>query len=146
MKRNQRVAILLACLLFACGVVAGVLGQRYFNSSVVSAKSAEDFRQQYVSEMRSTLHLTPAQTDELETILDQTKAKYKAVREQYHPQMLKIKAEQENRVKSILTASQVPAYERLVAERERRYKFQEEQRERQAERERRASHHPHPAE
>ena len=40
--------------------------------------------------------------------------------------MLKIKNEHISKVKSILTPDQVPAYEKLVAERERRAKDQEE--------------------
>ena len=63
--------------------------------------------------------MTPAQVAQLEAILDDTKAKVKAVRELYHPQMLKIKQEQISRVKSILTPEQIPAYEQLVAERDR---------------------------
>ncbi|HEX4167028.1 MAG TPA: hypothetical protein VHZ55_16305 [Bryobacteraceae bacterium] len=142
MKRNQRAAIFFAVLLFACGVAAGILAQRYFITTVVNAKSAEDFRHQYISEMRDNLHLTPAQTNQLEVILDQTKAKYKALRDSYHPQMLQIKGEQEERVKSILTPAQVPAYEHLVAERERRYRDQEEH-EHKEELKREADHRAH---
>ncbi len=139
MKRNQRTAILFAILLFVCGVAVGVLAQRYFSATVVSAKSAEDFRHQYISEMRDKLHLTASQTSKLEVILDETKARAKALRDQYHPQMVQIKDEQEARVKSILTPAQVPVYDRLVAERERRYKEQQD-RERQEELKREAAH------
>ena len=77
----------------------------------------------------------PAQVTELETILDETKAKYKALRDSQHPAMLKIKEEQISRVKSILTPQQVPAYEQLVAEREQRMREQE-RREREQEQKR----------
>jgi hypothetical protein len=126
MKRNQWTAGLLAILLFCSGVAVGALGQRYYSDAVVSAKSSDDFRHRYVSEMQSTLKLSPAQVAQLETILDETKAKYKAVRDSYHPEMVSIRNEQIERVKSILTAAQVPAYDRLVAEREQRAKDQEE--------------------
>jgi len=127
MRRNQLAAGLLAILLFFSGVAVGALGHLYYSKSTVSAKTtAEDFRQHYISEMRSKLDLTPVQVHQLEGILDETKAKVKAVRDSYHPEMLKIKAEQIERVKSILTPAQVPGYERLVAEHERRAKEQEE--------------------
>jgi len=126
MKRNQWTAALLAVLLFGCGVLVGALGQRYYASTTVSAKTAEDFRHHYISEMESRLKLSPDQVSQLETILDDTKAKYKAIRDAYHPAMLKIKNEQIARVKSILTPQQVPAYEQLVAEREQRARQQEE--------------------
>ena len=47
------------------------------------------------------------------------------MRDSYQPQMLKIKQEHIERVKSILTAEQIPAYEKLVAEREQRAREQE---------------------
>lgn len=126
MKRNQWTAALLAVLLFGCGIVAGALGQRYYTAAAVSSKTAEDYRHHYVSEMQSRLKLTPAQTSQLETILDDTKAKYKAIRDTYHPAMLKIKNEQIARVKSILTPQQIPVYEQWIAEREQRFRQQEE--------------------
>ncbi|HEX3684545.1 MAG TPA: hypothetical protein VHU83_18560 [Bryobacteraceae bacterium] len=126
MRRNQWTAALLAVLLFGCGILVGALGERFYAASSVSAKTAEDFRHHYISEMESRLKLTPAQVSQLETILDDTKAKYKAIRDASHPAMLKIKNEQIARVKSILTPQQVPAYEQLVTEREQRARQQEE--------------------
>jgi len=136
MKRNQWAAALLAILLFCCGIAVGALAHRYYATTTVSAKSSsDDFRRRYISEMESRLNLTPAQLDKLNVILDETKAQYKAVRDSYQPQMLKIKHDQINRVKSILTPAQIPAYEQLVAERERRAREHEE-RDRAAERKR----------
>jgi hypothetical protein len=126
MKQNQSAAALLAVLLFACGAAVGALGDHFYTLRVANAKTAADFRQRYISEMRSRCKLTPAQVGQLEAILDDTKAKVRALRESYHPEMLKIKQEHISRVKSILTAEQIPAYEQLVAERERRAKDQEE--------------------
>jgi Spy/CpxP family protein refolding chaperone len=125
MKRNQWAAAFLSLLLFLSGVAVGVLADRYYAATVVSAKTAADFRERYVSEMQSRLKLTATQVDQLETILDETKAQYKTVRDEYRPAMLKIRNEQISRVKAILTPQQVPAYEQLVAERERRASDQE---------------------
>jgi hypothetical protein len=139
MKRNRWTAILFAVLLFGCGVLCGVLGQRYLSATVVNAKTAEDFRHRYVSEMKTSLKLTPDQVNRLEVILDETKAKYKAVRDESRPAMLKIKAEQIRRVKEILSPEQVPAYEKLIVERERKFREQEE-RDRQADLKQEAAH------
>jgi len=123
----------------------GALGDRYYTSTAVSAKAgAEDFRQRYLSETRQRVKLTPAQVTQLEQILDETKAKFRAVRDSYHPAMLKIREEQIARVKAILTAEQIPAYEQLVAERERHAKEQE-ARERRQERDRAAARQSQPA-
>jgi hypothetical protein len=126
MKRNQWTAAVMAVLLFCCGAAVGALGHRYYTAREVNAKSAEDFRHRYVSEMHSKLNLTSSQVTQLETILDETKAKFKAVKDSYRPAMLEIKKEQVSRVKSILTPQQIPIYDRLVAEREQRMKEQEE--------------------
>ncbi|MBV9302057.1 MAG: hypothetical protein JOY62_02090 [Acidobacteriaceae bacterium] len=125
MHRSKWTAGLLALVLFCCGAGAGALAYRYFAGIPVSAKNAEDFRHRYISEMQSRVHLTPAQLSHLETILDETKAKYKALRDLQHPAMLKIKEEQISKVKSILSPQQVRAYEQLVAEREQRMREQE---------------------
>jgi hypothetical protein len=125
MKRNKAAAVLVAVVLFCCGMAVGALAHRIFESTTVNARGAEDFRQHYVAEMRSKVSLTPSQVSQLETILDETKAKFKAVRDSYRPAMLKIKQEQISRVKSILTPQQIPAYERLVAEHEQRVRDQE---------------------
>jgi hypothetical protein len=126
MKRNQWSAALFAVLLFGCGAAVGALGHRYYAATVVNAKTAEDFRHHYVTDMQSRLKLSAPQVSQLETILDDTKARYKAVRDTYHPAMLKIKNEQIARVKAILTPGQVPAYEQMVAEHEQRAREQEE--------------------
>lgn len=140
MKRNQWTAVFFAFLLFACGIAIGALGQRYYSSTVVMAKSPEDFRQHYLSEMRSRLDLTSKQVDQLDSILDETKAKAKAVRDQYHPAIAKIKEDQVAQVKSILTPAQIPAYEQLVADREHHAREQEEH-DRQQDQKRVAKHH-----
>lgn len=127
MRRTQSTAIVLAALLFLCGAAVGALADHYYTGTVVNAKPvAEDFRQRYISETREKVNLTPAQVSQLEQILDETKAEVKAVRDSYHPAMLKIREEQIARVKAILTPRQIPAYEQLVSERERRAKEQEE--------------------
>ena len=121
MKRNQWAAGFVALLLFLCGAAVGALAHRYYAITVVNAKTtAEDFRQAYIREMRTKVHLTDDQVSKLNSILDDTKSKYKAVRDSYRPEMLKIKNEQISQVTSILTRQQVPLYEQLVAEHEQR--------------------------
>jgi Spy/CpxP family protein refolding chaperone len=122
MNRSQSTALIFALLLFACGVAIGALGHRYYTSSMVMAKSAEDFRQHYVSEMQSKLKLTPKQVAQLQVILDETKAKARSVREQYRPAIVSVKEEQVRRVKSILNSDQAAAYDHLVAEHERHFR------------------------
>ena len=125
MKRNQVMAAAFAALLFLSGVAVGALGHRYYAPPSVLA-GPEVARHKYVQEMQDRLKLTPAQVTQLETIMHETKAKTRAVRDSIHPQMLQIKQDHIARVRSILTPEQIPVYEKLVAEREQRSREQEE--------------------
>ena len=137
-RGNQGIAWLLAVLLFSSGALVGSLTHRYLvSNSVVNASDV--MRKRYVDEMQSRLSLTPTQVKQLEAILDDTKAKYKAVREAYRPAMLEVKGQQIQRVKSILSARQVPIYEQLLADREKQSKEQDE-REKKREQQQAASH------
>ena len=126
MKREQWTGLALAALLFFGGVAVGVLANRYYAMTEVSAKTSETYRHRYVAEMESKLKLTTAQVKQLEAIMDDTKDKYRAVRDSYRPAMLQVKNEHIALVKSILTAQQVPGYEQLLKEREQRAREQDE--------------------
>jgi hypothetical protein len=139
MNSNKTKAALFALLLFGLGVAVGALGQRYYAAAAVSAKTAEDFRHKYVSEMQTRLKLDQHQVDQLQVILDDTKAKVKSVRDSYHPEMVKIKDDQLTKVKAILSPSQAKQYEAMVAEREQHAKEQDE-RDRQDEQRQREAH------
>jgi hypothetical protein len=138
MKRSQWTAALIALLLFCSGGVVGALAHRYYAAETVNAKTSEDFRRRDVNEMQNRLKLNTSQVGQLETIMDETKAKYKAVRDSYRPSMLKIRQDHIGRVKSILTPEQISAYDQLLAEREHHAKEQEE-RDREADRQRAAA-------
>jgi hypothetical protein len=139
MRREKWTGVALAALLFFGGAAVGVLANRYYTTTTVSAKTSETYRHRYVLEMESKLKLTTAQVKQLEVIMDDTKAKYKAVRDSYRPAILQVKNEHVQEVKSILTAQQIPGYEQLLSERERRAREQDEQ-ERRDEQRRAAEH------
>ena len=139
MNTNKAKAAILALLLFGLGTAVGALSHRYYTATAVSAKTAEDFRHKYVSEMQTKLKLSQGQVDQLQVILDDTKAKFRAVRESYHPEMVKIKDEQLTKVKSILSADQAKQYEAMVAEREQHAKDQDDH-DRQEEQQQRETH------
>jgi hypothetical protein len=139
MKREKWAGLALAALLFFGGAAVGVLANRYYTTTTVSAKTSETYRHRYVAEMESKLKLTTAQVKQLEAIMDDTKAKYKAVRDSYKPAILQVKNQHVQEVKSILTAQQIPAYEKLLSEREQRAREQD-KRERRDEQRRAAAH------
>lgn len=137
-RSNRGIAWLLGVLLFLTGVGVGALAHRYFVASSVVAAS-DVMRKRYVDEMQNRLSLTPSQVNQLQSILDDTKAKYKAVRDAYRPAMIEVKEQQVRRVRSILTTRQVPIYEQLLADREKQSQEQEE-REKKREQQESAAH------
>jgi hypothetical protein len=127
MNSNKTKAALFALLLFGLGTAVGALGHRYYTATTVNANTnAQDFRHTYVAEMQTKLKLNPRQVAQLQVILDDTKEKWKAMRESHHPEMVQIKDDQVTKVKSILSAQQATQYEAMVAEREQHAKEQEE--------------------
>lgn len=123
MKRAQFVALGLAILIFSLGAATGVLAHRLYVANAVNA--SEDWRVRWVNEMHSRLKLTNDQVDKLNDILDDTRVKVRAVKDQYKPQMLKIKADQLAEIQSILTPKQAADYSGYLAEQERKAKEQD---------------------
>lgn len=129
MKRNQWAAALFALILFCCGIAAGVLADRYYDIEAVAAKanSPENARKHYIADMRSRLNLTPTQVGQLENIIDETDAQFRAVREKCHPEMVQVHREHVAHIKAILTARQIPIYDQMVKERQEQARKKREQ-------------------
>lgn len=125
MKRNNLQAIVIATLLFGFGVVVGALAYRYYRPPVAIANSPESVRQSVISEMRSKLSLTPTQVDQLQGILDKTRMQMHTIRERNRPEIDAVKQEQVKRVKEILQPNQIALYDKLLADRDRRFREQE---------------------
>ena len=81
MKRPQIVVFILAVVLFTIGAATGALAHRFYVANTVNA--SEDWRVRYINEMHSRLKLTTQQVDKLNDILDDTRAKVRAVKDSY---------------------------------------------------------------
>lgn len=126
---KQSVALYLG-LVFLAGVASGALGHRVYSSRAVSANSGGppspvEWRAKFVGEMNERLHLNRSQLADLDKILDQTRERYRELRERSKPEMKRIYDEQVEAITAILTADQRPEYARMVEERERLRKLKE---------------------
>jgi hypothetical protein len=131
-RRNLPIAFYLL-LVFVSGSVVGALGYRTYNPPTARGSappSPSEWRQNYIDESRSRLNLTEDQVAKLTAILDQTDARFHEVHESANQQIRQIKEEHMARVRMILTADQLPKYEKLHEEREARTKQQEQQKKR----------------
>jgi hypothetical protein len=112
-------------LVFLAGVGAGFLGHSYYGESHASAKgpgrpSPEEMRRAYLQEMTTRLKLDGTQSKDLETILDDTRAQFREMREKHRPEMKAIQDQQVQRIDAILNAQQKAEYSKMREERERR--------------------------
>jgi hypothetical protein len=132
MRRTTASLALYVALVFAGGIAVGVLGQQYFDKRVAAnersrPRNPEEYRARYLQDMRSRLKLSDSQVAELEKILDETRNKFRAVREKYGPEMKAIQDEQTERINAILNADQQTEYALMRKERDERRKAMEKQ-------------------
>lgn len=138
MKRAQLIALMLGALIFSMGAATGVLAHRLYVANTVNA--SEDWRVRWVNELHSRLKLTNQQVDRLNDILDDTRVKVRSVKDQYKPEMLKIKDDQLSQIQAMLTPEQAAGYSKIVAEQEKKAKEQD-ARDRQIEQQRALERH-----
>ncbi|MFN3324908.1 MAG: hypothetical protein ACK5AZ_15530 [Bryobacteraceae bacterium] len=126
MKRSTASVALYLTIVFASGVLVGGFGHRLYSVASVDASTApttpEEYRQRYVDEMRSRLHLDEEQVQSLHVILDETRVRFHEVKERYRPEMKEIQDDQVRQIKSILSEEQRLEYDNMREERERRTK------------------------
>ena len=123
MRLNRAGIALYVGLIFASGVAIGAFGHRLYTANSISAnttRNPEEWRKRYMSEMTSRLGLRHEQVTKLNTILDETRARFQEVHEKSRPEMEAIRKEQIQRIRAILDGAQQVEYEKMREERERR--------------------------
>ena len=125
MPRTRLSAILYLVLVFASGILVGVVSTRLYavKASVLPASAAprtmEEFRKRYMDEMRQKVGVNETQVAAVAKILDGTKKKFDDIRRQERPMRDQIQQEQVDEIRAVLTEAQRPAYEAWRAERQK---------------------------
>ena len=109
---------------FLSGVVVGGFGHRLYTAKSVSATAPsrpdpEEYRRRYITELKARLDLNDEQLRQVNGILDQTRERFKQLREKHRPEMKAIHDGQVSQINSILTEPQRVEYEKFRAEREK---------------------------
>ena len=125
MSSSSRNLALSFALVFCGGVVVGVLGQRYYAQHVLRSEAPprpdpETWRKNYISDLTKRLTLTPEQVKQLETILDETRARFQAFHENSRREEDSIRQAQTERIRTMLTPAQATGFEVFRKEREER--------------------------
>ncbi|MGQ9919389.1 MAG: hypothetical protein ACUVS7_18470 [Bryobacteraceae bacterium] len=131
MRRSNLVLALSLLVVFASGVVVGVVGDRYLrgtNQTAKATRSPEEYRRAYVEEMNRRLKLTPEQLEGLNRILDETREQFRQLREKQRPEIKALQDAQTARINALLTPEQQEEYARMRKEREERRKQEEKER------------------
>ena len=115
---RSRAALYIA-LIFLCGVVTGALATNVWTHWNRSARAeAPRSRLRTVDRVKRDLSLTPAQTQKLDQILDETRKAY-----QTHEKEIEIIRQQgRNRIREILNDEQKAKYEQILARMDARRK------------------------
>jgi hypothetical protein len=117
-------------VVFVSGAVVGALGYRTYNpppssSNTVRTPNPEEWRRQYLNELKTRVNMTDAQLKQVETMLDQTRTRFRDARTKHNEVVQKIGEEYRDNVRAILTPDQVPKYEQFRVERDQRAKQQQ---------------------
>lgn len=124
MPRTRFSAALYLILVFASGILVGVVSHRLYVTSSVNAnnvvsppRTMDEVRKRYLADMRAKIGVTDAQLASVNTILDDTKRKFDELHRQEKPLRDKIQQEQVESIRAVLTEDQRNAYEKWRADR-----------------------------
>ena len=126
MKLSRTSVAFYVGLIFLSGLVLGAFSHRLYTANAVGATSGrpnpDEWRKRYMAEMESRLKLSPQQSSQLNTILDETRASFQQVRERMKPEMDAIRDGQAARIRAMLDDKQREEYELMRRERDERMK------------------------
>lgn len=116
---RREVKVIVFCLVFALGVATGAVGLRVYEwsygASVAGGWGRFD-RARYVSRLTRDLQLTAEQRQQLDRILDDTRAEFVKVRETIRPQIQEIKGQARGRIREMLNPDQQERFEAFLKE------------------------------
>jgi hypothetical protein len=123
--RTRVSAALYLVLVFASGILVGVVSHRLYVTSTVSATGAppprtlDEVRKKYLADMRAKVGVNEQQVASVNQILDDTKRKFDELHAQEKPMHDKITQEQVDAISAMLTPPQKIAYDKWREERAR---------------------------
>jgi hypothetical protein len=123
MPRSRLSIALYLVLVFASGILVGIVSFRLYSTNTASAnnspRSMSEFRKRYLDGMRTKVGVSEAQIVAITKTLDDTKRKYDELAAQEQPLHDKIQQNHIDEVKALLNDQQKIAYDNWRAERER---------------------------
>jgi hypothetical protein len=123
MPRSRISIALYLFLVFASGIMVGIVSYRLYAANTASANnspgSMSEFRKRYLDGMRTKVGASEAQIVAITRTLDDTKRKFDALAAEEQPLHDKIQQDHIDEIKALLNDQQKVAYDNWRAERER---------------------------
>lgn len=107
----NRKAVFLVVVVFVLGLALGGLSMYVFADQFGVGCGGRKGPQRWVERLTSELNLTPEQQRQVTATLEDTRARYEVVYEQYRPQIEQIRQEGRQKIRTFLTADQLPKFE-----------------------------------
>ena len=111
---------------FVSGSVVGALAHRLYSARTVytatDRRSPNEYRQKYLTEMKTRLSLDDTQTSRLGEALDRTRQRFRDFNEKHKPEISAIHEEQVREIRAMLSPDQQNRYEQYLKERESKRK------------------------
>ena len=109
---SRAYSAVIAGLVFACGVITGLLADHLWEGHAVRAVSvASDSRPHVIEMVRQELSLSDQQTRQVEAILDDASKQFNTLHTQAHT----VREQSMNRIRAVLTEEQKPKFAAAVA-------------------------------
>ena|SRR5579864_8288703 len=125
MKRWNPPIALYLFIVFVSGAVVGALGYRTYKPPTASSNakvSPEEFRRQYLQEIKTRVNLSDDQLQKVNSILDETRTRFHNARDTHNQIVKQIGDEQRAKMRALLSSDQIPKAEQFWAERDQRNK------------------------
>jgi hypothetical protein len=123
MPRSRLSIAVYLVLVFASGILVGIVSHRLYAANTASAnnspQSISEFRKRYLDSMRTKVGASEAQIIQITRTLDETKRKFDALAADEQPLHDKIQQDHVDAIKALLNEKQNIAYDNWRAERER---------------------------
>ena len=109
----NRKAVFLVMAVFVLGLVLGGLSTHLVSVYGGFESGSRGHREpaKVVEELTHELNLNPDQQKQLTTTLEETRAKFQAIYDQYRPQREHVRQEARQKIRAFLTPEQLPKFE-----------------------------------
>ena len=121
-------AVLSVLLVFVLGAVTGTLVTHKICQQRIESIIADEprtTREFIVQRLSHELHLDSAQTEQLRLIVRETRTEMKSLRQQIRPELEKVLARSQDKVRAILRPDQLEMYEKIISRHRMRHEHEE---------------------